>query len=144
LLLAAAAACGGEFVKEATKDAYGQLKERVGGLFGQRAARAVVKLEDEATREEGRQELQRYLPDKLEPSEATQLEPLVSTLVRALKEDEVASQMVHSRIGLDLDISGDALIRDIQGAREVAVKAKTAGDFTLEGVRMDTGRDAGK
>lgn len=144
LLLAGAAACGNAVVEEVTKDAYGKLKEKVGSLFGQRAANAIVKLEDEATREEGRRDLDRHLGNDLEPQEAVELEPVVSALIEALRQDATARQFVHARIGLDLDVGGDALLKDIQGAREMVVKAKTAGNFTLEGVKMDTGKEPGK
>jgi hypothetical protein len=36
------------------------------------------------------------------------------------------------------------LIRDIQGAREIVAKVKAAQDVTIEGFRLDTGRDPGK
>lgn len=144
LLLGAAAACGTAVVEEVTKDAYARLKEKVGALFGPRAVKAVAKLDDETTRDEGRQELERYVGDQLEPHEAEELAPLVEALVRALQCDKAASQAVHARIGLDLDVGGDALLRNIQGAREIVVKAKAAGDFTLEDVKMDTGREPGK
>lgn len=144
LLLAGAAACGNAVVEEMTKDAYGKLKQKVGALFGQRAANAIVKLEDEATREEGRRDLDRHIGNHLEPQEAVELEPLVSGLIEALRADTTARQVFHTRIGLDLDVGGDALLKDIQGAREMVVKAKTTGNFTLEGVKMDGGKDSGK
>jgi hypothetical protein len=144
LLLAGAAACGNAMVEEVTKDAYGKLKEKVGSLFGQRAANAIVKLDDEATREEGRRDLDRHIGSHLEPEEAIELEPLVSALIEALRADSTARQIVHARIGLDLDVGGDALLKDVHGAREMVVKAKTAGNFTLEGVKMDTGKEPGK
>ncbi len=144
LLLGAAAACGTAVVEEVTKEAYTGLKAKVGDLFGPRAAKAVAKLDDEATRDEGRQELERYVGDKLEQQEAEELAPLIDALVRALRDDKAARQAVHARIGLDLDVGGDALLKDIQGAREIVVKAKTAGDFTLDSVKMDTGKEPGK
>ncbi|MGO4172483.1 hypothetical protein [Bosea sp. TAF32] len=144
LLLAGATACGNALVEEITKEAYGKLKEKVGSLFGQRASNAIAKLESEATREEGQRDLDRHMGSELEPQEAIELEPLMRALIEALAADKTAKEVVHARIGLDLDVGGDALLKDIQGAREVVVKAKTAGNFTLEGVKMDGGKEPGK
>ena len=144
LLVAGAAAAGGELVKEGTKDAYRKLKEKVGGLFGPRASKAVAKLEEEGSREEGKRELERYVGGTLEADEATEIQPLVDALVRALKEDEAATRIAHSRIGLDIEAGGNALIRDIQGAREIAAKVRADKDVVVEAIRMDTGRDPGK
>ncbi|MET4033048.1 hypothetical protein ABIB94_009103 [Bradyrhizobium sp. JR7.2] len=144
LLLAGAAAMGTEAVKETTKDAYYKLKEKVGDLFGPRASKALVKLEDASSQAEGSEELQRYVGDKLEPDEATQIQPLVDALVHALSQDANAKAAAHARVGLDIEAGGSALIRDIQGAREVVAKVRAAQDVTIEGFRMDTGRDPGK
>jgi hypothetical protein len=144
LLLAGAAAAGTEAVKETTKDVYRALKEKVGELFGSRASKAVTKLEDPSTRDEGVVELRKYVGDRLDPDEATQVQPFVEALVKAMKQDAAANQVFHSRVGLDIEAGGDALIRDIQGAREVVAKVKAAKDVTIEGFRMDTGRDPGK
>jgi hypothetical protein len=144
LLLAGAAAAGTEAVKEGTKDAYRKLKDKVGELFGPRAAKALVKLEDAGTQEEGGKELERYVGDKLDPDEATQIQPFVDALVRALKEDAEANQVAHARVRLDIEAGGNALIHDIQGAREIVAKVKAANDVTIDGFRMDTGRDSGK
>ena len=107
------------------------------------AAKAIAKLEDVGTHEEGK-ELERYVGVKLEPDEATQIQPLVDALVHALKEDAVAKATVHARVGLDVEAGGNALIRDIQGAREIVAKVKAGQDVTIEGFRLDTGRDPGK
>jgi hypothetical protein len=144
LLVAGAAALGTEAVKEATKDAYRAVRDKVGELFGPRALRAVVKLESNDTREEGATELRKVVGDALEPDEATQIQPLVEALIRALNQDAMAKQVVHSRVGLDIEAGGNALIRDIQGAREIVTKVKAANDVTIEGFRLDTGRDPGK
>jgi hypothetical protein len=144
LLVAGATAAGIEAVKEATKDAYRAVKDKVGELFGPRASRAVAKLESDSSREEGAAELAKLVEGTLEPDEATQLQPLAEALIRALNEDAAAKQIVHSRVGLDIEAGGNALIRDIQGAREVVAKVKAAQDVTVEGLRMDTGRTPGK
>jgi hypothetical protein len=88
--------------------------------------------------------LKKIVGGTLEPDEATQIRPLVEAMIRALNEDTAAKQVVHSRVGLDIEAGGDALIRDIQGAREVVAKVKAEKDVTVEGLRMDTGRDPGK
>jgi hypothetical protein len=144
LLIAGATAMGTEAVKEGTKDAYRKLREKVGELFGPRAAKAVAKLEDAGTHAEGGQELERYVGVKLEPDEATQIQPFVDALVHALKEDAAAKAAIHARVGLDVEAGGNALIRDIHGAREIVAKVKAGQDVTIEGFRLDTGRDPGK
>ena len=116
----------------------------VSQLFGPRATKALAKLEDASTQEEGGKELERYVGDKLEPDEASQIQPFVDALVHALKEDVAANKAAHARVGLDIEAGGNALIRDIQGAREIVAKVKAANDVTIEGFRMDTGRDPGK
>jgi hypothetical protein len=144
LLLAGAAAAGSEVVKEGTKDAYRKLKDKVGELFGPCAAKALVKLDDASTQEEGKADLERYVGDKLDPDEATQIHPLVDALVQALKDDAAASKVVHARVGLDIEAGGSAFVRNIEGAREIVAKVKAANDVTIEGFRMDTGSDPGK
>jgi hypothetical protein len=120
------------------------LEDKIGELFGPRAAKAIAKLEDVGTDEEGGKELDRYVEVKLEPDEATQIQPFVDALVHALKEDAVAKATVHARVGLDVEAGGNALIRDIQGAREIVAKVKAGQDVTIEGFRLDTGRDPAK
>ena len=144
LLLAAAAACGTAVVEEATKDAYAGLKAKVVDLFGSRTSRSIAKLEVESTRDEGKRELDQTIGESLASEDATELEPVVQAMITALRDDSAARETVHSRIGLDLDVGGDALLRNIQGAREIAVRAVTKGDFTLEDIRMDVGRTPGK
>src|SRR3984893_9235536 len=144
LLIDGATAIGTEAVKEGTKDAYRKLMDRVREVFDPRAAKAVAKLEDVGTHEEGGKELERYVGDKLEPDEATQIQPFVEALVHALQDDTAARTAVHARVGLDIEAGGNAFIRDIQGAREIVAKVKAGQDVTIEGFRLDTGRDPGK
>jgi hypothetical protein len=144
LLIAGAQAMTTEAAKEATKDAYRKLKDKVGDLFGPRATKAIAKLEDAGSQEEGCKELERYVGDKLEPDEATQIQPFVEALVHALKDDTAAKAAIHSRVALDIEAGGNALIRDIQGAREIVAKVRADQDVTIEGLRLDNGRDPGK
>lgn len=144
LLIAGATIVGTETVKEVTKDTYRKLKDKVGEVFGPRAAKAVAKLEDAGTHEEGGKELERYVGERLEPDEATQIQPFVEALVRALQDDTPARTAVLARVGLDIEAGGNAFIRDIQGAREIVAKVKAGQDVTIEGFRLDTGRDPGK
>ena len=103
-----------------------------------------MKLEDAGTQTEGGKELERYVGDNLDPEEAVQIQPLVDALVQALRDDAVAKSAAHARVGLDIEAGGNALVRNIEGAREVVAKVKAAQDVTIEGFRMDTGRDPGK
>jgi hypothetical protein len=144
LLLAGAAAAGSEVVKEGTKDAYRKLKDKVGELFGPRAAKALIKIDDASTQEEGKADLELYVGDKLDADEATQIHPFVETLLMALKDDVAATRVAHARVGLDIEAGGNALIRNIEGAREIVAKVKAANDVTIEGFRMDAGSDPGK
>lgn len=144
VLYAASLAVGDAAIKEATKDAYAKAKEAISGFFGKRGSNALTKLDAAETRDEGIGELKGMGLDTLSQAEKQEIGPVVAELVERLREDDAAKAVAHSRLGLDLDVGGDALIRDISGVREMAVKAKTTGDFTLQGVRMDTGRDPGK
>jgi len=144
LLIAGANLVGTEMVKEATKDAYRNLKQKVGQVFGPRAETAVAKLEDLTTHEEGVMDLERYVGGDLRPDEATKIQPFVEALVRAIQADPVAKTSAHARVGLDIEAGGNALIRDIQGAREIVAKVKAGQDVTVEGLRLDPGNDPGK
>lgn len=104
----------------------------------------MAKLEDPATHEEGGKDLERYVGGDLQPDEATQIQPFVEALIQAMQADTAAKAAVHARVGLDIDAGGNALIRDIQGAREIVAKVKAGQDVTVEGLRLDTGRDPGK
>ena len=117
LLLAGAAAVGTEAVKEGTKDVYRKLKEKVGEVFGPRASKAVAKVEDASTHDEGRKELERYVGDALDPDEAAQIQPFVDALVRALKEDVAASHVAHARVGLDIERVDAAIVGCGDGLR---------------------------
>lgn len=144
LLLAGANIVGTEVVKETTKDAYRALKSKIGEVFGQRASKALTKAEDAATCDEGRDELEHYVGPKLEADEAIQLQPFIEAFLRAIKEDALASQIVQTRVGLDVEAGGNALIRDIENAVDVAVKVRAKKDVTIEGIRMSTGIAPGK
>jgi uncharacterized protein involved in outer membrane biogenesis len=143
-LLTGANIVGTEVVKEATKDAYRALKGKIGELFGQRASKALTKAEDPATCDEGREELEHYVGPELEADEAIQLQPFIEALLRAIKEDASATRIAQTRVGLDIEAGGNALIRDIQDAVDVAVKVRAKKDVTIEGIRMSTGIAPGK
>lgn len=139
LLLAGGYIVADATVKEITKDAYGKLKVAVGGLFGRRALQAAEKLESEETREEGKAELTTLIPN-LSAEEAAELTPFVDELLSAIRADQVArASLEHAKVGLDLDIDGDILLNNIKGAREIGVKAKARGNFTLSDINMDPG-----
>lgn len=144
LLLGAATACGTAVVEEITKDAYAALKAKTAEIFGVRAGRALAKIEAEDTREEGVLELEQYVDDDLSPEDANALKPLIAGLIEAMRRDPAARQVAQARIGLDLDVGGDALLRNIEGVQELAVKAVVKGDFTLDGVRMAPDKTPGK
>lgn len=144
LLVGAAAACGTAVVEEITKDAYAALKKKTAEIFGVRASRAIAKLETEEAREEGVKELGRCVDNDLSPEDASALQPLITGLIEAMRSDPVARDVAQNRIGLNLDVGGDALLRNLEGVQELAVKAVVKGDFTLEGVRMPTDKPPGK
>jgi hypothetical protein len=144
LLLGAAAACGTAVVEEVTKDAYAALKAKMTEVFGARAGRAIAKIEVDATCDEGKRELEASIGNELSPEDADAIGPLVAHLIEVMRQDPAARQVAHLRIGLDLDVGGDALLRNIEGAREIAIKAVTKGDFTLENVRMAADKPLGK
>ena len=146
--LTAALVAGGTIVadatvKEITKDAYQALKSKVRELFGKRAADAAGKLEAAATRDEGKTELARAIPD-LRPDEADEIEPILRTFVEAIERDTAAQEgLAHARIVLDLDVGGNVSIDDVRGAREIGIRSRSDGDFTLRNVGMDPGGRSG-
>lgn len=144
LLMGAAAACGTAVVEEMTKGAYGVMKEKVIEIFGTRAGRAIAKIETDATRDEGERELDASIGGELSPEDAEALQPAMVKLLEALRQDQAARTVVQSRIGLDLDVGGDAVMRNIEGAHEIAVKATTKGNFNFENIKMATGEKPGK
>lgn len=138
-LVAGGALAADATAKEITKDAYQALKGKVCELFGRRAASATVKLEAAATREEGKSELARAIPD-LRPDEADEIAPILQAFLEALREDEAArAGIAHARVALDLDVGGNVLIDDVRDARDIGIRARSDGDFTFRNVKMDTG-----
>ncbi|PZR82087.1 MAG: hypothetical protein DI537_37235 [Stutzerimonas stutzeri] len=144
LLMGAAAACGTAVVEEITKDAYGALKEKVVQVFGARAGRALAKIENDATRAEGERELGASIGSELSPEDAEALQPAIARLLEALRQDQTARTAVQSRIDLDLDVGGDAQLRNIEGADQISVKATTKGNFIFDSVKMATREPPGK
>ena len=146
--LTAALVAGGTIVadatvKEITKDAYQTLKGKVRELFGKRAADAARKLEAAATRDEGKAELARAIPD-LRPDEADEIEPILRTFLEAMGREPAAREgLAHARIALDLDVGGNVLIDDIRDAREIGIRSRSDGDFTMRNVGMDPGGRSG-
>ena len=144
VLYAASLAVGDATVKAVTKDAYSKAKQAIVSFFGKRGSKALAKLDASETRDDGLGELKGMGLDTLSQEEREEIGPLVVELIERLREDDAGKAVAHSRLGLDLDVGSDALIREISGVREMVVNAKTSGSFTLEGVKMDTGRDPGK
>lgn len=144
LLLLSADIAGREFIKEATKDAYGALKAKVSELFGPRASKALEKAESAATYEQGRVELDRYVGTELDVEEVVQLQPLIATFFNVIKQDPQAFRIAESRVGLDIETDGSALVRDIENAIEVSVKIRAKKDVTIEGIKMARRIDGGK
>lgn len=130
-------------VKEMTKDAYQAFKRAVGVAFGKRAEKAADRLEAEETRDAAKAELVEHI-QVVRDDEAADIMPSLQAFLDAMRADQNARTRVeHARIGLDLDVAGNVLLEDIQGAREIGVKAKAGQDFTLKGVRMDPGGRSG-
>lgn len=130
-------------VKEMTKDAYQAFKRAVGVAFGRRAETAADRLEAEETRDAAKAELVEHIRE-VRDDEAADIMPSLQAFLDAMRADQNArTKLEHARIGLDLDVAGNVLLEDIQGAREIGVKAKAGQDFTLKGVRMDPGGRSG-
>jgi hypothetical protein len=143
LLEAGGAVVGTAMVEEATKDAWQATKAKLKDVFGRRAETGAEKLESPATREEGRQELARAIPD-LTADEADDLQQTVERLVAALQADRsAAATMAENRINLDLSMGGNILLSGIRGAQGINVRAQADGDFTLTDVDMASGGTRG-
>jgi hypothetical protein len=143
-LTAGAAIAGAELVKESTKSAYRGLKTVVATLFGRRAERAIDKIESSPGDDAARLELKETLP-VIEPQDAEHLGEKVAALLRAMQADPAAVQVIDTvaRIRLDVDAGGHVTLEDIRGARQIDVRAKAAGDFTMRAVDMDPGKQRG-
>jgi hypothetical protein len=123
-------------VEEATKDIYNKFKTTLAGIFGRTAARAADKIGNEATREEGRAELAAAITS-IPNEDAAELQESVQALLSALKADPNAQAAVQrAQIDLDLDVVGNVVLKNIQNAQDLGVKAKVVGDFTLSDLTM--------
>ncbi|WP_262028901.1 hypothetical protein [Microvirga sp. Mcv34] len=123
-------------VEEATKDVYNKLKGTIVGIFGRQAGRAADKIGDAATRDEGRAELAAAI-NPIPNEDTAEIQESVQALLAALKADPNAQAAVQrAQIDLDLDVVGNVLLKNIQNAQDIGVKAKVGGDFTLSGLTM--------
>jgi hypothetical protein len=143
-LTAGAAIAGAELVKETTKDTYRALKNAVASSLGKRTELAIEKVEASLDDEAAKLALKEALP-ALAPQEADDLGRHVTALLQALKADPVAVQVIDTvaRIRLDVDAGGQVILEDIRGARQIDVRAKAAGDFTMRAVEMDPEKQRG-
>jgi len=143
-LAAGAAIAGAEFVKETTKDAYRGLKTAVSTLFGKRAERAIEKIEISPGDDAAMLALKQTLP-AVDGQDAMDLGQKVTALIRAMEADPAAVQTIDTiaRIRLDVDAGGHVTLEDIRGARQIDVRAKSVGDFTMRAVEMDSEKQRG-
>lgn len=123
-------------VEEATKDVYNKLKGAIVGIFGRQAGRAADKIGNAATRNEGRAELAAAITT-IPNEDAAELQKSVLGFLAALKADPNAQAAVQrAQIDLDLDVVGNVVLKNIQNAQDIGVKAKVVGDFTLSDLTM--------
>jgi hypothetical protein len=143
-LVAGATIAGAELVKEGTKDAYWALKSAVTSVFGRRAERALEAVEGSPGDEAAKLVLKDTLP-AADPRDAAELGEKVIALLEAIKTDQAAMRIVDevARIRLDVEAGGNVILEDLRGARQIDVRSKSAGDFTMRSVDMDKGKQPG-
>ena len=135
---------GTELVKETTKDGYRRFKEVVGDVLGRGATRAIARLESDPSSAEAKTEVGAVF--SAAPSEdIPDLQDAVKVLFAVLADDPVVRDAAASaNIKLDIESGGRVSIRDVTGAKNLDVKSRSAGDFDLSQIQMDTGRELGK
>jgi hypothetical protein len=81
----------------------------------------------------------------LPAEDVPEIEPKLMALLSAFKADPAVKLVAESlaKIKLDVDAGGHITLEYLEGAREIDVKAKSGGDFTMRDVKMDSGADAG-
>jgi hypothetical protein len=137
ILIAGAAVLGSELVKEATKDAYRNVKRAAGKLLGTQAEQALDAIE-KAPEDQSAHRALASLLESLSDENRGELRPVADALSRALAEDQAAKSAVEAsgRFKLDVDAGRDVTLEYIDGVRDMDIKAKAGQDFTLRGVRM--------
>jgi hypothetical protein len=143
-LHAGAAIAGAEVVKEPAKDAYRALKAAVTSIFGRRAERALDGLEGAPGDEVAKKALMEAVP-VVESEDADDLRERVSALLSAMAADQAATQVAETvaSIRLDIEAGGRVTLEEIRGARQIDVKSKSEGDFTMRAIDMDRGAEQG-
>jgi hypothetical protein len=137
ILIAGAAVLGSELVKEATKDAYRNVKRAAGKLLGTQAEQALDAIE-KAPEDQSAHRALASLLESLSDENRGELRPVADALSRALAEDQAAKSALEAsgRFKLDVDAGRDVTLEYIDGVRDMDIKAKAGQDFTLRGVRM--------
>jgi hypothetical protein len=137
ILIAGAAVLGSELVKEATKDAYRNVKRAAGKLLGTQAEQALDAIE-KAPEDQSAHRALASLLESLSDENRGELRPVADALSRALAEDQAANSALEAsgRFKLDVDAGRDVTLEYIDGVRDMDIKAKAGQDFTLRGVRM--------
>ena len=138
-----AAISGTEVVKEITKDGYKRFKDVLTSIFGRRATWAIEQIESNPDSQHARQELESVLSAPAGVDEP-ELDDTLKALLLLLRDDPAARRAADSaHIDLDVVAGGDVNVERLDGAKSIDVKSRSAGDFNLRDVRMDTGRDPG-
>jgi hypothetical protein len=137
ILIAGAAVLGSELIKEATKDAYRNVKRAAGKLLGTQAEQALDAIE-KAPEDQSAHRALASLLESLSDENRGELRPVADALSRALTEDQAANSALEAsgRFKLDVDAGRDVTLEYIDGVRDMDIKAKAGQDFTLRGVRM--------
>ena len=131
---------GTELVKETTKDGYRRFKEGVGGVLGRSATRAIARLESHPSSAEAKTEVEAIF-SAAPMEDVPDLQDAINLLLAVLADDPVAREAAAgANIRLDIESGARVSIREVTGARNLDVKSRSAGDFDLSHIQMDTGR----
>jgi hypothetical protein len=143
LLEASATLVGKTVVQEATKAAYGKVKEKISELLGRRASDQIAALEANPTDKAAKNNLSRTI-QSLSESEQKEIAPLAAALVAAFRQDIEAQRLADEVAAIRLEITGEnVVIQRVEGASAIDIKADAQKDFIFTDVRMKDSADRG-
>lgn len=128
---------GTEVVKEVTKDAYRSLKTALESALGNKARRAISKVEEDPNSSDARADLKAAL-ESIDAEDEFDIDAKAKTLLQAIRDDAGAARAVDvvASIKLDIDSGGNVFIANVKGVESFDVKSKSVGDFSFSDVDM--------
>lgn len=143
LLQGVAAVVGKTVVQEATKSAYGKLKDKFIELLGRRGSDQLAAIEADPRNEKAREQLSQTI-QSLTEREQNELAPLAAALVAAFRQDPGAQKMAQEVASIRLEVTGEnVVIQRIEGASIINIKADAKKDFIFSDVNLQGSSNSG-